>query len=81
MPTVDGIRIVIYYNDHEPPHFFHAVKAGHRILVEIARRRVISGACPATMQRRVIEWASRWQPELALCWARVRSGLPPGRIA
>jgi hypothetical protein len=83
MPTiavVDGIRIVIYYNDHEPPHF-HAVQADHRILVDIARLRVIGGACPAAMERRVLEWASRWQPELALCWARVRSGWPPGRIA
>jgi hypothetical protein len=83
MPTiavVDGIRIVIYYNDHEPPHF-HAVQADHRILVDIARLRVIGGACPAAMERRVLEWASRRQPELALCWARVRSGWPPGRIA
>jgi hypothetical protein len=83
MPTVadiDGIRIVIYYNDHEPPHF-HAVQAEHRIKVEIARLRVIGGGCPAAMERRVVEWASRWQPELALGWARARSGLPPGRIA
>jgi hypothetical protein len=83
MPTiavVDGIRIVIYYNDHEPPHF-HAVQADHRILVDIARLRVIGGACPAAMERRVLEWASRRQPELALCWARVRIGWPPGRIA
>jgi hypothetical protein len=65
---------------HEPPHF-HAVRAEHEILVEIARLRVIGGACPAAMERRVIEWASRWQAELALCWLRVRSGQPPGRIA
>ena len=83
MPTVaivDGIRIVIYFRDHDPPHF-HAIQAEHEILVEIARLQVIGGACPAAMERRVIEWASRWQPELALCWARVRSGQPPGRIA
>jgi Domain of unknown function (DUF4160) len=83
MPTiaiVDGIRIMIYFNDHEPPHF-HAKQAEYEILVEIAGLRVIGGTCPAAMERRVREWASRWQPELALCWARVRSGQLSGRIA
>jgi Domain of unknown function (DUF4160) len=70
----------IDYNDHEPPHF-HAVQAGHRILVEIGRAEGDRRYLPRGLERRVIEWAARWQPELALCWARVLSGQPPGRIA
>jgi hypothetical protein len=83
MPTiavVDGNRIVIYYNDHDPPHF-HAIGPGYRLLVEIARLVVIGGNAPATVERRVLDWAAQHQAELALCWARAHSGQRPGRIA
>jgi hypothetical protein len=83
MPTIaviDGITIAIYYNDHDPPHF-HAMQAEHEILVEIARLVIFAGSAPAAMERSVLDWAARWQSELALCWARAHSGQPPGRIA
>jgi len=67
--VIDGIRIAIYYNDHPPPHF-HAMQAEHEILVEIARVVVFAGSAPAAMERTVMDWASRYQSELALCWAR-----------
>jgi len=83
MPTVavigGGVRIAIYYNDHDPPHF-HAIQAGHEILVEIARLAVFAGSAPAAMERAVLDRAAQHQAELALCWARAQSGVKPGRI-
>jgi len=82
MPTlalVDGIRICIYYADHEPPHF-HAIAGEHEIIVAIANLNVIDGAAPGHMVRRVLRWAARHRDELALCWGRCQRGLKPGKI-
>ncbi len=40
-----GIRITMYYDDHNPPHF-HAEYAGYKSLVDIQRGCVIRGALP-----------------------------------
>jgi hypothetical protein len=85
MPTIaalaGGIRIVIRYNDHDPPHF-HAIRAGQEFRVRIADLTIFpgEGGSPA-MERDVLAWAAHWQPELALCWVRARSAQPPGRIS
>ncbi len=37
MPTffiIDGVKIELYYKDHNPPHF-HAIYAEYEILVDI----------------------------------------------
>jgi hypothetical protein len=82
MPTlaiIDGIRITMYYADHEPPHF-HALAGEDEIVVDIANLRVVAGHGPPAMLRRVRAWARRHQPALALCWVRCRAGQKPGRI-
>lgn len=43
MPVISmffGIRITIYYNDHNPPHI-HAEYAGHKALIDIQNSCVI----------------------------------------
>src|SRR3954447_19558485 len=45
MPTiaiVEGVRIVIYLNDHLPPHL-HALFAGQEIKLSIVKGEVLSG--------------------------------------
>ena len=45
MPTVavvDGVKILIFYNDHTPPHF-HAVLGENEMLVAIRSLDVIRG--------------------------------------
>jgi Domain of unknown function (DUF4160) len=82
MPTlavIDGIRVTMYYADHEPAHF-HAIAGEDEIVVGIADLRVIAGRAPPAVGRRVRAWARRHQRELALCWIRCRTGLKPGRI-
>lgn len=49
MPEISffyGIRVTMYYDDHNPPHF-HAEYNGHKAIVEIDGVRVIRGALPS----------------------------------
>ena len=46
MPEISlfyGIRVTMYYDDHNPPHF-HAEYNGNKALIEIDGARVIKGA-------------------------------------
>jgi hypothetical protein len=82
MPTlavVRGIRICMYYADHEPAHF-HAMAGEHEIIVDLASLSVIDGAAPNRMIRRVRTWAAGHRNELALCWDRCQRGQKPGKI-
>lgn len=82
MPTlaiIDGIKVSMYYADHEPAHF-HAIAAEDEVVIEIASLKVIAGRMPAAALDRVRTWARRHQGDLALCWVRCRAGQKPGRI-
>ena len=49
MPEISlfyGIRITMFYSDHNPPHF-HAEYAGNKALVDIQSACVIRGALPS----------------------------------
>ena len=46
MPEISlfyGIRVTMYYDDHNPPHF-HAEYNGNKAIIEIDHARVIKGA-------------------------------------
>ena len=48
MPTISifgGIKISMFYRDHNPPHF-HAEYAGYRALIDIQNTYVIEGSLP-----------------------------------
>jgi hypothetical protein len=82
MPTltiIDGIKVAMYYADHEPAHF-HVIVADHEIVVSVVDLRIIAGEAPTAIVRRVRTWARRHQRELGLCWAQCRAGQKPGRI-
>jgi len=58
MPTlaiIDGIRILMFLNDHGPPHF-HVRMAGRKGKFDIATGRMISG----TLDRRTIAKVQAW---------------------
>ena len=49
MPEISlfyGIRVTMYYEDHNPPHF-HAEYNGNKAIVDIIEARVIKGALPS----------------------------------
>ncbi len=82
MPTiaiVDGIRVVIFPNDHDPPHF-HAILAEHRIRIEILSNRVMGPNGPASMERKVLSWSGMRRAALMEAWTAIREGRTARRI-
>jgi hypothetical protein len=66
MPRISqfyGITIVMYYNDHAPPHF-HALYADAEVLVIINTLETIAGGLPGRATALVLEWAVLHQAEL-----------------
>ena len=74
MPEISlfaGIRITMYYDDHNPPHF-HAEYAGHKALVDIQNGYVIGGALPNRQLKYVLAWSDMHQDELMQNWELAR---------
>jgi hypothetical protein len=83
MPEISrffGIIIVMYYNDHDPPHF-HARYASQRARFAIDDLRMIDGVIGPRVRGMVAEWASRHQAELRREWELARAGQPLVPIA
>ncbi len=57
---VDGVLIILFFNDHEPPHF-HVECGEFQAKISIATLKIIDGDLPANKRRRVLEWASEHQ--------------------
>lgn len=59
MPTISeffGILILMYYNDHAPPHF-HARYGEYEALIKIEPLGLLKGYLPPKALSLVIEWA------------------------
>ncbi|MBC7891636.1 MAG: DUF4160 domain-containing protein [Sphingobacteriaceae bacterium] len=68
MPTValfDGIKIEVFPNDHNPPHF-HVTYSGEKAIIDIQRLAIIQGSLPAKQFRKVVEWAETRQEILLI---------------
>ena len=78
MPEVSrffGIVIVMYYNDHNPPHFH--VRYGHQNgIIDIATLTELDGALSSRVVGIVREWANQHQSELRANWTFAREGQP-----
>ena len=76
MPTVvevDGVRIVIYPNDHPPPHI-HAWKDGRQVKIEIETGRVMEGGLDRRSMRKVQRWTALNGDLLMMAWKATRTG-------
>ncbi len=84
MPTIaviDGIRIMIFPLDHEPPHV-HAFGADFRMKLAIADARVLEGRGtigPAVL-RRLQGWVIGRRVQLEQLWTDAASGNLIGKI-
>ena len=74
-----GIVIVMYYNDHEPPHF-HAKYGEFEVTVEL-ETGVINGQFPPRALRHVLDWYDINIDELRLNWDLARRREPLQAIA
>ena len=75
-----GIRITMYYDDHNPPHF-HADYAGHKALIDIQDGYVIRGALPNRQLKFVLAWAELHRDELMQNWELARDNKPLNAIS
>lgn len=82
MPEISlfyGIRITMYYSDHNPPHF-HAEYAGHSALVDIQEGTVIKGKLPNRQLKFVLAWCEIHKDELMQNWELSKDNKPLNRI-
>jgi len=70
-----GIVVMLYYADHEPPHF-HAWYQQHEAVVRIDDGAVLHGRLPDRAGRLVQEWAALHRDELTMDWSLARAGQP-----
>ena len=82
MPEISlfyGIRVTMYYDDHNPPHF-HAEYNGNKAIVEINSASVIKGALPSRQLKLILAWCVLHQDELMQNWELSKDGKPLNRI-
>lgn len=75
MPTISeffGILILMFYDDHAPPHF-HARYGDHEVVIQITPVGVLKGKFPPRALSLVIEWAQKYQHNLMEEWSRAAS--------
>lgn len=74
MPEISrffGIIVLMYYNDHPPPHF-HVRYGEQKAIVDIESLAVLVGKLSPRVLGLVIEWAALHQEELIEDWERAR---------
>ena len=82
MPEISlfyGIRITMYYSDHNPPHF-HAEYAGHRALIDVLSGCVFRGSLPARQLKLVLAWNEIHRDELMQNWELAKDAKPLNRV-
>ncbi len=82
MPEISsfcGIKIEMYYDDHNPPHF-HAKYGEAKALVDIQKATVIKGALPNRQLRLVLAWCLLRQEELMHDWELAKNSGKPEKI-
>lgn len=76
---VDGVKVLMFYNDHAPPHF-HATLGDDEVLIAIHDLGVLRGSLPPAKLRRILLWAAGHQGELALNWIKCQNEQPTARL-
>jgi hypothetical protein len=78
VPTISrfyGIDILMWFNDHEPPHF-HARYGAYEAKIAIESGEVLSGELPGRALKLVRKWQSVSKPALMRNWVRARDQQP-----
>lgn len=83
MPTIStfyGLVILMFWDDHNPPHF-HVRYADHQAQLGIEDLVVLEGTLPRRAERLVLEWAEEHRAELMENWELCKRLQSPKRIA
>ena len=70
-----GIIVLMYYNDHPPPHF-HVRYGEQRAIFGVESLTLLQGRLTPRVLGLVVEWASGHQEELMDDWERARRQEP-----
>ena len=82
MPEISlfcGIRITMFYSDHNPPHF-HAEYGAYKALVDIQHSCVIRGALPSRQLKLILAWCELHKDELMQNWELARDAKPLNHV-
>lgn len=82
MPEISlfyGIRVTMYYDEHNPPHF-HVTYAGYKASVLILEGVVLAGGIPSRQLKMVLAWCEVHRDELMQNWELSREKKPMNRI-
>lgn len=74
MPNISqfyGIKIYIFYDDHNEPHF-HAYYAEDRAEISIRSGEILDGSLPPYAMKLVKEWVKEHRNELEVDWNLAR---------
>lgn len=78
MPEISrffGIIVLMFYNDHPPPHF-HVRYGEQKAILGIESLAILAGKLSPKALGLVVEWASLHQKELMVDWERARKQEP-----
>ncbi len=67
-----GISILMYFDDHNPPHF-HVRYNDDRAIISISELKLLEGHLPARILGLVIEWAEMHKEKLMQNWDLVKT--------
>lgn len=82
MPEISlfyGIRITMYWSDHNPPHF-HAEYGNYKAVVLIEDGVISEGYLPKRQLKFVLAWAEIHKDELMQNWELSKDNKPLNRI-
>ncbi len=82
MPEISlfyGIRVTMFYNDHNPPHF-HAEYSGPKALRDLQGGYAIQGALPSRQLKLILAWCELHRDELMQNWELSKDAKPLNRI-
>ena len=74
MPEISlfyGIKVTMYYDDHNPPHF-RATYSDYEVSVDILNLEVRDGKFPNLQLKMLLGWAAFHQIELLENWELAR---------
>jgi hypothetical protein len=82
MPTIAiiaGVKILVYYNDHLPPHF-HADFAEFKSQISMLNGQLIEGKLPPSKLAIIEQWTIEHKKELLECWKKAQNHENPGKV-
>ena len=74
-----GVRITMYWNEHNPPHF-HEEYAEHKATVLIQEGIIYRGYLPNRQLKLVLAWCEIHKDELMQNWELSKQGKPMNAI-